>query len=150
MTGRHATLNQLNVIAGDMPASIGFYRRLGVQISEPAEPAPFHVNGTAGDGFRLEFDSPEFAQVWNKSWAGRTDVKGRIVIGFRVDSREAVDRTYGQMTAAGHKGLVEPFDAFWGARYAIIEDPNGIAVGLMSPIDPSRRSQPPEPFAGGG
>ena len=33
----------------------------------------------------------------------------------------------------------EPYDAFWGARYAIVEDPDGNAVGLMSPIDPDRQ-----------
>jgi len=31
-----------------------------------------------------------------------------------------------------------------GARYAIIEDPDGIAVGLMSPIDAARKTPPPE------
>jgi uncharacterized glyoxalase superfamily protein PhnB len=39
--------------------------------------------------------------------------------------------------------LQAPFDAFWGARYAIVEDPDGIAVGLMSPISANRRSPPP-------
>jgi uncharacterized glyoxalase superfamily protein PhnB len=48
------------------------------------------------------------------------------------------------LTGAGYKGLQAPFDAFWGARYAVVEDPNGIAVGLMSPSDPNRRYWPPE------
>ena len=47
------------------------------------------------------------------------------------------------MTNAGYRGLQEPVDAFWGARYAIIEDPDGIAVGVMSPILPDRKSPPP-------
>ena len=28
----------------------------------------------------------------------------------------------------------------WGARYAVVEDPDGNAVGIMSPSDPDRRS----------
>jgi uncharacterized glyoxalase superfamily protein PhnB len=48
------------------------------------------------------------------------------------------------MTGAGYRGLREPHDAFWGARYAIIEDPDGIAVGLMSPVSPDKKSPPPE------
>jgi catechol 2,3-dioxygenase-like lactoylglutathione lyase family enzyme len=148
MNGREAILNQLNVIAGDMRASIDFYRRLGVRIPEPAEPAPFHVNGEAAGGFRLEFDSPEFAEVWNGAWAGRDDLKGRVVIGFHLETRDEVDQTYQAMTTAGAKGLVAPFDAFWGARYAILEDPDGIAVGLMSPIDPDRRSALPGNWKG--
>ena len=47
------------------------------------------------------------------------------------------------MIGAGYRGLQEPHDAFWGARYAIIEDPDGIAVGLISPVSPEK-SQPPE------
>jgi uncharacterized glyoxalase superfamily protein PhnB len=47
------------------------------------------------------------------------------------------------MARAGYRGLQEPYDAFWGARYAIIEDPNGVAVGVMSPISPDRKSPPP-------
>ena len=46
------------------------------------------------------------------------------------------------MIGAGYRGLQEPHDAFWGARYAIIEDPDGIAVGLISPVSPEK-SQPP-------
>jgi uncharacterized glyoxalase superfamily protein PhnB len=61
-----------------------------------------------------------------------------------VATRADVDAVYRDMTAAGHRGLQEPIDAFWGARYAIIEDPDGIAVGVMSPISPDRKSPPPE------
>jgi hypothetical protein len=48
-----------------------------------------------------------------------------------------------EMTAAGYVGRQPPFDAFWGARYAIVADPDGNDVGLMSPIDESRRHWPP-------
>jgi uncharacterized glyoxalase superfamily protein PhnB len=33
---------------------------------------------------------------------------------------------------------------FWGARYAIVEDPDGNHVGVMSPSDPDRRRAPPD------
>ena len=29
----------------------------------------------------------------------------------------------------------EPYDAFWGARYAVVSDPDGNGVGIMSPVD---------------
>ena len=150
MSEAAAKLNQLNIIVGDMRASTDFYRRLGVQIDEPAASgeAPFHVNGEAAGGFDLEFDSPPFAQVWNAAWAGRDDLVGRIVVGFSVETRDRVDEIYEEVTGAGYKGLAPPFDAFWGPRYAIVEDPNGVAVGLMSPIDPHRRYWPPENWKG--
>ena len=37
-----------------------------------------------------------------------------------------------------------PYDAFWGGRFAIVEDPDGNPVGLMSPNDPAMRTAPPE------
>ena len=66
-----------------------------------------------------------------------------VPVSFSVSSRAAVDKLYTEVTDAGYKGQQEPYDAFWGARYAIIEDPDGNAVGLMSPIDPDRRAAPP-------
>jgi uncharacterized glyoxalase superfamily protein PhnB len=64
------------------------------------------------------------------------------VLGFKVGSRERVDEIYADLVAAGYRGQQSPYDAFWGARYAVIEDPDGNAVGVMSPVDPDRRSQP--------
>jgi catechol 2,3-dioxygenase-like lactoylglutathione lyase family enzyme len=136
--------DQVNVIAGDLPASIDFYRRLGVSMDPPPlhDGAPFHVNGESG-GRQFDLDSPAFAQFWNQGWGGRDDLVGRVVLGFRVPSRDAVDDAYHELTGAGRRGLQPPFDAFWGARYAIVEDPNGIAVGLMSPIDLAKQHWPP-------
>jgi catechol 2,3-dioxygenase-like lactoylglutathione lyase family enzyme len=144
------TLDQLNIVCGDPAASIAFYRRLGVDISEPQiwrTPTGIHHVGAAdssgGQTIRLDLDSAAFAQLWNASWAGRDDLHGRVVVGFSVLTRAAVDEIYRDMTSAGYRGLQQPCDAFWGARYAIIEDPDGVAVGLMSPIEADRKSEPP-------
>ncbi|MEK7687330.1 MAG: VOC family protein [Pseudomonadota bacterium] len=144
------TLNQLNIVSGNVDASIAFYRRLGVDIPDPriwrTATGVHHVTAVepgATEAAGLDLDSAVFAQIWNKGWAGRKDLAGRVVVGFSVSSREEVDRLYGEMTTAGHRSLQAPFAAFWGARYAIVEDPDGIAVGLMSPISAKHRSPPP-------
>ena len=36
-----------------------------------------------------------------------------------------VDASYARALAAGASGVVEPYDAFWGDRYAMIRDPAG-------------------------
>jgi uncharacterized glyoxalase superfamily protein PhnB len=140
-------LDQLNLVSADPAASIAFYRRLGVEIAEAAiwqtATGAHHANARSGE-VDFELDSTAFAQVWNQGWRGRGDLKGRVVLGFRVTSREAVDEVYADLTAAGYAGLQPPLDAFWGARYAIVEDPDGIAVGLTSPISPDFRSPPPD------
>jgi catechol 2,3-dioxygenase-like lactoylglutathione lyase family enzyme len=141
----------LNIVSGDAAASIAFYRRLGIDIPDEAvwrTPTGIHhvgARGGAGDGaFELDLDSTAFARIWNAGWRGRGDLRGRVVVGFEVSSREAVDALYRDITGAGYAGLQAPYDAFWGARYAIIEDPDGIAVGLMSPISARHRAPPPE------
>jgi uncharacterized glyoxalase superfamily protein PhnB len=64
------------------------------------------------------------------------------VLGFSVASRDAVDERYAALTGAGYPGRQPPYDAFWGARYAVVQDPDGRDVGLMSPIDPDRKFVP--------
>jgi hypothetical protein len=75
------------------------------------ERVPHHRNIVAENGVHLELDSASFAPRWNAGWR-----KGRTgpVIGFKVGSREEVDRIYAELTAAGHVGLQPPYDAFLG------------------------------------
>jgi catechol 2,3-dioxygenase-like lactoylglutathione lyase family enzyme len=146
MSAARLQFDQINIVSSDMEASLAFYRRLGVNLPEEnvwrTDSGAHHASAREGEA-DLDIDSTRFAAAWNIGWRGRTDLAGRVVVGFGVASREEVDRLFAELTAAGHKGLQPPFDAFWGARYAIVEDPDGIAVGLMSPISPERRSSPP-------
>jgi len=144
-------LDQINLVCGDVEASVAFYRRLGVEIPDArvwrTATGPHHVSAadeSADRSIAFDLDSTAFARLWNAGWKGRADLKGRIVVGFGVPKRSDVDDVYREMTGAGYRGLHEPHDAFWGARYAIIEDPDGIAVGVMSPVSPDRKSAPPD------
>jgi uncharacterized glyoxalase superfamily protein PhnB len=145
MTEPAPLLNQLNLVVRDMDAALTFYRRLGVAIPDRVwrtASGAHHVEVEMANGVHLEFDSVALAKSYNAGWqpaAGGT----RSVIGFALPSRESVDRRFRELTAAGYTGRQPPHDAFWGARYAIVEDPDANHVGLMSPIDPARRSAPP-------
>lgn len=134
-------LNQLNLIVRDMEATLVFYGRLGLAIPKDARKGPHHTELCMPGGFTLELDSRELAKAYNAS--ARDPQAGSAVIGFGLASREEVDRLYAELTRAGHPGCQAPYDTFWGARYAIVADPDGRQVGLMSPIDPARRSAPP-------
>ena len=132
-------LDQVNLVVSDMEATVAFYRRLGLTI--PDTDAAFqthHRSAQVPGGVDLDFDSAEFAHHWDKGWK----TGASMVVGFKVASRERVDVTYSDLTGAGYRGQQEPYDAFWGARYAIVEDPDGNAVGIMSPVDPARRWDP--------
>ncbi|HUZ42887.1 MAG TPA: VOC family protein [Acidimicrobiales bacterium] len=129
-------IDQVNLIVTDMEASVAFYRHLGLSIPDTAAAWQGHHRSADGAGIDLDLDSEKFARHWNRGWSG-----GRAVIGFKVDSRARVDELHAELTGAGYRSQQEPYDAFWGARYAVIEDPDGNPVGIMSPVDPSRRSE---------
>lgn len=138
--GQPPKLTQLNLLVDDMRAAVEFYRRLGVTASADSGP---HAELNLPDGLLVELDTVHSAKVWH---AGvRADPgSGRVIIGFSLPSREAVDVSYAELTAAGYEGRQPPYDAFWGSRYAIVADPAGNDVGLMSPADESMRSWPPK------
>ena len=141
-------LDQLNIVVTDMEAMAGFYERLGVSFPvgprEWAAWEPHHRNSEPGEGLQVDLDSSAFASQWNAGWpAGRTG----IVIGFRVSSRAAVDELCAELIEAGYACQQPPYDTFWGSRYAVVTDPDGNSVGLMSPRDPAMVSAPPAPPA---
>jgi uncharacterized glyoxalase superfamily protein PhnB len=143
MSESRPDLHMLNVVVSDMAASLDFYRRLGIVVPGDLDTAGAHVQLRMPGGFSLELDTAESARLWHAGW--RADPAGvRVVIGFSLPTREAVDARYAELTSAGYAGRQPPFDAFWGARYAIVTDPDGNDIGLMSPLDESRRAWPPE------
>ena len=132
----------VDLVARDYDATIGFYRALGLTINDSPPGDIRHADVSFGD-VELHIDNEHLASLYNASW--RSGEQVRVVVGFKGDSREAVDERYAALTAAGHRPVQPPFDAFWGARYAIVADPDGNHVGLMSPSDESRKHWPPVP-----
>ncbi len=43
--------------------------------------------------------------------------------------------TFPRVTGAGFHGEKEPWDAFWGQRYAMLLDPDGVEVSLYAPLE---------------
>jgi uncharacterized glyoxalase superfamily protein PhnB len=76
-------------------------------------------------------DSYEVMAAFNN---GFTPPKGNDVIGLAVecDSPAAVDETHAAVVGAGFASVREPFDAFWGQRYATVADPDGNHVDLYA------------------
>jgi catechol 2,3-dioxygenase-like lactoylglutathione lyase family enzyme len=140
-----ARFSQINLVVHDMARTLAFYRRLGLDIPEDAVWATHsgghHVSAASEDGVDLDFDSRKLAAVYN---AGFRAERGRVLIGISLESRDAVDALWHELLEESVQGLQPPYDTFWGARYAIVEDPDGNPVGLSSPVDPARRSPPPE------
>jgi uncharacterized glyoxalase superfamily protein PhnB len=141
-------LDQLDLVVKDMEATLAFYRAAGVVIPEESvwrtASGAHHVDVKMPGGFDLAFDSAAMARAYNRGWREPSGTGMRSVLGFRVASREEVDRIHEKLTSLGHRSLQPPYDAFWGSRYAIVEDPDGHHVGFMSAPDSARRRAPPE------
>lgn len=135
--------DQLDLVVRDMEATIAFYRALGVEIPDSGiwrtPTGVHHVDFTMPSGLILHFDSPALAKIYNRGWREPTGTGTRAVLSFKVEAREDVDRLHEKLTGLGHRSPQPPWDAFWGARYAIVEDPDGNHIGIMSASDPARR-----------
>lgn len=124
------TSTVVEIVPADLEKSLAFYRLLGLDV--PA--ASPHVEVPLPGGNKLMFDIEDVIAGMHPGWKPPSEA-GRVTIGFGVDSPAAVDALYGKITAAGHPGTLEPFDAPWGQRYATVTDPDGTAIDLFAPLD---------------
>ena len=124
-----AHFDAIGIIAGDLPATLAFYRLVGLDVPETGEG---HVEAELDGGFRIMFDSTEVIESFSTYEPARG---GRNVgLAFRCDSPADVDATYARVIEAGHEGREAPFDAFWGQRYATVLDPDGNPVDLYAAL----------------
>lgn len=121
----------IEIVAKDLGRTLDFYRLLGLAVPEPGS-SP-HVEVELPGGGKLAFDTEEIIAGLHHGWTP-PDSAGRVVIGFELDTPAGVDALYEKLTAAGYPGVLKPFDAFWGHRYATVADPDGTSVDLYAPL----------------
>ena len=126
-----ATLSVVGLVVEDMARSLEFYRRLGLQVPAAADGEP-HVEVVLPGGLKLAFDTVETIRSFDPSWSPPSG-SPRASLAFACESPAEVDKLYGELVAAGYEGHKEPWDAFWGMRYAVIHDPDGNGVDLYCP-----------------
>lgn len=149
-------IDQINVVVGDAAEAASFLSGLGVDV--PEAPAPWEAwnahhrtvpaststdgaNNLAEPTFGIDLDSSAFAHHWGglpRSFAG-------VVVNLRVDERDDVDRLHDLALSIGGRSLKAPYDAFWGSRYAVVDGPGDLVVGLMSAQDDAQRGESPDP-----
>jgi uncharacterized glyoxalase superfamily protein PhnB len=123
-------LDLLGIAVSDMAAAVAFYRRLGLEFPEGAE-SEGHVEATVAE-MRIALDTDEVIRSFDAGW--QPGGRGRIGLAFLCESPAEVDELYRELVAAGYEGHKEPWDAFWGQRYAQVHDPDGNAVDLFAPL----------------
>ncbi len=121
------SLEAIGVVSGDLKKSVKFYALLGVEL-KPAG-GDQHLEGKAG-GLRLMVDSVELIKSFNPGYLKPSG--SGVVLCFRQQNAQAVDALHAAIVKAGFKSVHEPWDAFWGQRYACVADPDGNQVDLFA------------------
>ncbi|GAA2932405.1 VOC family protein [Streptomyces mexicanus] len=129
MTPRFAVIG---LVVSDLAASLAFYRRLGLVFPAGAEEQP-HVEAALPGGPTLALDTEETVRSFRPDWQPPA-AGGRISLAFRCDTPADVDAVYEDLVGAGHHGALEPWDAVWGMRYAVVHDPDGNGVDLFAEL----------------
>jgi len=124
-------LNAIGIVASDMAASIRFYRTLGLDV--PETPDEGHVDAFLPNGVRFMLDSEEVVRSFRDDWSRETG--NQVGLAFECSNPADVDETYARVAGAGFDGVKEPWDAFWGQRYALLRDPDGVEINLYAPLE---------------
>ena len=121
-------LDAIGIVSSDVARTRAFYRLLGIEFGEGDD----HVEATMPNGLRLMVDAEHVILGFNPDWTRATG--NQVGLAFACESPAEVDELYAQVVAAGFPGEKEPWDAFWGHRYAQLRDPDGVPVDLFAAL----------------
>ena len=122
-------LAAIGIVTARMEDSVRFYRLLGVDVPDPDGD---HLDVTLPSGVRLMWDTVELIKSIDSDWV--EPVGHRVALAFECADPTEVDAVYARIVEAGFEGKKEPWDAFWGQRYAQVYDPDGNAVDLFAAL----------------
>jgi catechol 2,3-dioxygenase-like lactoylglutathione lyase family enzyme len=112
------------LLIDDLPRSLAFYRRLGVEFPAGAD-GRTDVQVPIGGEHQLVLTT-----TFVRNDPDRQPPSGgsRVVLEFFVDGDAAVDAKFAEMTEAGYRGRREPFLPGFGAYMCMVDDPDGNTV----------------------
>src|SRR5438067_11198508 len=123
-----AKLDAIGIVSADLERSRAFYRLLDIEIAEGDD----HVEAVMPNGIRLMFDTEDVMRSFRPDWTRETG--NHITLAFACGSPADVDEAYRRIVEAGFRGEKEPWDAFWGHRYAQLRDPDGTPIDLFAAL----------------
>lgn len=124
------TVNVLDIAVTDLGQAIAFYRLLGLEFTPDPHVPTDHAGCDLPNGFHLMLDTDDLRAKSTANWTPPTS--GRTFLAFEFPTPGDVDAKYAELVATGVTSLQEPFDAFWGMRYATVADPAGNGIDLYA------------------
>ena len=126
------SFSAIGIVARDIAESSRFYRTLGIDVGEPAA-GDDHFETTLPNGVRIMWDTEELIRKLDPEW--QRPARGHsLALAFACESPADVDAIYARLLDVGFTGKDEPYDAFWGHRYATAIDPDGNPVDLFAAL----------------
>lgn len=124
-------LDAIGIVSGSLIQSRKFYNLLGLEFQSAGSEQ--HWEAVTDGGLRVMLDDEKLIKQLNPSWE-KPKTSG-ITLCFQQNSASKVDEVYGNLVVTGlGKTVKEPFDAFWGQRYATIQDPDGNQIDLFAEL----------------
>jgi catechol 2,3-dioxygenase-like lactoylglutathione lyase family enzyme len=123
-------LNAVGVASSNITKTLEFYKLLGFEFGEPMDD---HYESLAtSSSAKLMIDGKETI----KDIIGEDPKPGNhSQFAIQYNSPQEVNNAASQIQQAGFVVTKEPWDAFWGQRYAVVEDPDGYKVDLYAELE---------------
>lgn len=121
-------LGMVGLVVEDMPKSLEFYRRLGLDIPEQSDAEQF-VMLRMESGVTLFWDMV-FANTFDPA-REQQSTGYRVMLEFFLPDEAAVDAKYEELVGHGYHGRRAPFQAD-GSYAAMVDDPDGNVILLTN------------------
>jgi predicted lactoylglutathione lyase len=120
----------IDIVVADMAVSLAFYRTIGLDAPADADGPQMQI-GTPG-GATIGLVTEDLVRQSNPEWTVPTG--SRVTFACRCDTADELNDIHARAVAAGYASKQNPWDAFWGQRYAMLLDPDGNRVDLFAAI----------------
>jgi catechol 2,3-dioxygenase-like lactoylglutathione lyase family enzyme len=124
----------IGLLVEDMDRALEFYRFLGLAISDDAH-GKTRVELRMGE---MTFFLDSHLMCWDPDYApprpGLSDTISHYpsVLEFHLETADAVDQKYAELTRLGYEGFRHPHDTSFGMRFGLIKDPDGNTILLSN------------------
>ncbi|PIZ66158.1 glyoxalase [Candidatus Roizmanbacteria bacterium CG_4_10_14_0_2_um_filter_36_9] len=123
-------LNAVGVASSNLSKTLKFYKLLGFEFGEPM--GDHYESSITSSSAKLMIDSIETV----KGIIGEEPKPGNhSMFAIQYDSPVEVNKIATKIQKGGFTISKKPWDAFWGQRYCIVEDPDGYKMDLYAQLE---------------
>ncbi len=124
-------LDAIGLVSSNISDSIAFYKHLGVNFKQFEDSE--HYESQLASGLRIMLDSEELMKDIIPGY--KKPDGSKMTLCFKKNNADEVNQLTNDLNSAGYNIIKEPWDAYWGQRYACVLDPDGNQIDIFSPLN---------------